>query len=414
MGFSPYEHGRQVGMSFGAARQEASDQGNIKNILAEAQASGDPQVLQNSIGRILSSVSKENQPAAINYIQNMMASAQTKQDSARKNVALQKAGFQPDLPESLNKLIYENQQNEAELDRFGLGARPTMQQDIQPQVQFRQQEIGGIQQPLQSEQKQQSFTSPIASKTDDELILMRGSKNPQIQRIADSELKRRQEERKANQSPFEPESDKLEAKRVSDLATEIENDYSVAKTEDMRLNRLNVLDEQGNISTSSIVKALDYFGLPIGLLSNPATEEFRKLESDFIRDVSKVFPGGKITNFEISSYMKTIPSLMNSPEGRKEIYRNRKLFNEAKTVRYNEYKKIIKENNGKKPANLGMLIEERTQDKIKNIEEQFVNGIQNALDKHQTPIRMYDPKGNPVDIPPREIERAMKAGAKFR
>jgi len=80
MGFSPYEHGRQVGMSFGAARQEASDQGNIKNILAEAQASGDPQVLQNSIGRILSSVSKENQPAAINYLQNMMANVQTKQD----------------------------------------------------------------------------------------------------------------------------------------------------------------------------------------------------------------------------------------------------------------------------------------------------------------------------------------------
>lgn len=409
MGFSPYEHGRQVGMSFGAARQEASDQGNIKSILAEAQASGDPQVLQNSIGRILSSVSKENQPAAINYIQNMMASAQTKQDSARKNVALQKAGFQPDLPESLNKLIYENQQNEAELDRLGLSGRSATQ--LQPQQQFGQPDIVGM---AQTRQAQPEFNSPIASKTDDELILMRGSKNPQVQRIADSELKRRQEERKANQSPFEPESDKLEAKRVSELATEIENDYNIAKTEDMRLDRLNILDEKGDITAPSIVKALDYFGLPIGILSNPATEEFRKLESDFIRDVSKVFPGGKITNFEISSYMKTIPSLMNSPEGRKEIYRNRKLFNEAKTVRYNEYKKIIKENNGKKPANLGILLEERTQEKIKDIEEQFVNGIQNALDKHQTPIRMYDPKGNPVDIPTREIERAMKAGAKFR
>lgn len=409
MGFSPYEHGRQVGMSFGAARQEASDQGNIKSILAEAQASGDPQVLQNSIGRILSSVSKENQPAAINYIQNMMASAQIKQDSARKNVALQKAGFQPDLPESLNKLIYENQQNEAELDRLGLSGRSATQ--LQPQQQFGQPDIVGM---AQTRQAQPEFNSPIASKTDDELILMRGSKNPQVQRIADSELKRRQEERKANQSPFEPESDKLEAKRVSELATEIENDYNIAKTEDMRLDRLNILDEKGDITAPSIVKALDYFGLPIGILSNPATEEFRKLESDFIRDVSKVFPGGKITNFEISSYMKTIPSLMNSPEGRKEIYRNRKLFNEAKTVRYNEYKKIIKENNGKKPANLGILLEEKTQEKMKDIEERFVNGIQNALDKHQTPIRMYDPKGNPVDIPPREIERAMKAGAKFR
>lgn len=411
MGFSPYEHGRQVGMSFGAARQEASDQGNIKSILAEAQASGDPQVLQNSIGRILSSVSKENQPAAINYIQNMMASAQGKQDLARKNIALQKAGFQPDLPESLNKAVFENKINQEEYNKHFVDMnQPNQvnQQDLRQLIPGQGNALGQDNAPVQNQQ------NIPRKRTTEELIRASASPNPNIARSALAELKQNQEERKANQSPFEPESDKLEAKRVSELATEIENDYNIAKTEDMRLDRLNILDEKGDITAPSIVKALDYFGLPIGILSNPATEEFRKLESDFIRDVSKVFPGGKITNFEISSYMKTIPSLMNSPEGRKEIYRNRKLFNEAKTVRYNEYKKIIKENNGKKPANLGILLEEKTQEKMKDIEERFVNGIQNALDKHQTPIRMYDPKGNPVDIPPREIERAMKAGAKFR
>src|SRR5690606_37714795 len=103
---------------------------------------------------------------------------------------------------------------------------------------------------------------------------------------------------------------------------------------------------------------MDAFGIPIGVLGNPATEEYRKLEADYVRDVSKVFPGGKITNYEVSAYLKTIPSLMNSPEGRKQIINNRKLMNEAKRVRYDAYKKILKENNGKKPQNLGILIDE--------------------------------------------------------
>ncbi len=222
------------------------------------------------------------------------------------------------------------------------------------------------------------------------------------------------ESRRVETKPtFEPESEKLEAKRVSEFATQIEKDYLTAKNENFRLNRMQELSDKGEVSTPLLIKALDTIGLPIGILSNPDTEEYRKLETDFIREARDIFPGGRITNYEIQSYLKTIPSLLNSKEGRESIIRNRKLLNEAKEVKYNEYKNILKENGGKKPPNLGIILEERISDKISNIEDRFKQGIQKEIEKFQQPVRMLDPQGRPVNIPPNQIEKALKAGAKF-
>lgn len=213
---------------------------------------------------------------------------------------------------------------------------------------------------------------------------------------------------------FEPESDRLEAKRVSDLATEVEKNYSTARNEDVRLERMSELSKKETLSTPSMIKALDSIGLPIGILSNPDTEEYRKLETDFIRDARDIFPGGRITNYEIQSYLKTIPTLMNSKEGREAIIRNRKLLNEAKKVKYDEYKKILKENNGRKPSNMGILLEERTADKIMDIEDKFREGIDNILDKHNQKIRMFSPDGKAYDIPAHMIPQAQQQGLMFK
>lgn len=213
---------------------------------------------------------------------------------------------------------------------------------------------------------------------------------------------------------FESEGEKLEAKRVSELATDIEKNYSVARAEDVRLDRMKELSDKGGVSTPAMVKTLDTLGLPIGILANPDTEEYRKLETDFIREARDIFPGGRITNYEIQSYLKTIPGLMNSPEGRDVIIRNRKLLNEAKKVRYDEYKKILKETGGKKPANMGILLEERTADKIIDIEDRFRSGLESSLDKFSPKLKMYGSDGRAYDIPSHMIPQAQQQGLIFR
>ena len=214
---------------------------------------------------------------------------------------------------------------------------------------------------------------------------------------------------------YEPTEERLEAERVSKLAESIVNDYESAKNEDFRLDRMEKLNkEKGEkkVITPLMAKTMEFFGLPLGILSNPQSEEYAKLEADFVRDVSKVFPG-QIRVYEIQAYLRTVPTLMNSPEGREAVIRNRKLMNEAKKVRYDEYKKILKENNGRKPRNLDQLIEERTGDKIRKIGQEFTEGMENSLDEKAPTVPMKDSQGNEYNIPYHMIPQATKQGFVF-
>jgi len=211
---------------------------------------------------------------------------------------------------------------------------------------------------------------------------------------------------------FEPTEAKLEAERVSNLATEIEKDYDSANMEDMRLGRQEQLAEKGTLPTPMMVKTLDSFGIPLAVLSNPDAEEYAKVEADYVRDVSKVFPG-QIRVYEIQAYMKTIPSLVNSDAGKKIIIKNRRLLNEAKKLRYDAMKDIIKENGGTKPRNMGQMLNDRIKHRMNAIGEELRDGMSKEADKFQTKIKMIAPDGRSVSIPANELESAIKAGARF-
>lgn len=212
---------------------------------------------------------------------------------------------------------------------------------------------------------------------------------------------------------FEPTEEKLEAQRVSELATEIEKSYSGAVSEDRRLDRMEKLSESDKLTTPLMKKSLDALGLPLGVLNNPDSEEFAKLEADFLRDVRDVFPGGRITNFEIQSYLKTVPGLSNTKEGRQRVVNNRRLQNKAKKLKYDTYKEILKENRGRKPRNLSLLIEERIGDQLDTISEQFRDGITESVDKSAPTFQVTAPDGTIRMIPNSQLKAALDAGGKL-
>ena len=395
---SPFEIGQAVGTNIAKGFTAYQDKTALDDILEKASRTQDPNVINDVMGQILQRVSPERQQVALGLLQQKQKFIQDNIEKQQKLAIDQrerqtkiKMGVDPDLPTPLAKEAFKTQQKDKRIASvFG-------------------------EQPQGTSQGQGTNSeNPFAQFSDDKLVALTGAPDREISEPAKTELRRRQEAAKAAQSQFEPEADKLEAKRVNELATEVEKEFQSATNENMRLERQLQLDKEGNVSTPALIKIMDTFGVPIGVLGNPATEEFRKLEADYVRDVSKVFPGGRITNYEIGAYLKTIPSLMNSPEGRKQIIANRKLMNEAKRVRYDAYKQILGENNGKKPQNLGVLLEERTAPKLMDIEDRYINNINEGVDKFQQPIRMFDPQGNPVDIPPNKIEAALKAGARFK
>jgi len=272
-------------------------------------------------------------------------------------------------------------------------------QDKQSAVRAKQEES---QLNLQREQRESQLLARMAE--GEELTLEeRGELSPTTQRSIMQQEK----------PVFEPKEAALEAERVSELASEIENDYKAAKSEEMRLGRMESLDEKGKLSTPVMVKALKSFGIPLGVLGNPDSEEYAKLEADFLRDVRQVFPGGRITNYEIQAYLKTVPGLMNSSKGRKSIIRNRKLMNDAKRLRYDAYRDVIKENKGVKPRNMGLLIDDKISQGMAEIEDNFRVGMQEDIEKFQQPLRMRNAKGRLADIPAHMVEQALQEGFKF-
>lgn len=106
--------------------------------------------------------------------------------------------------------------------------------------------------------------------------------------------------------------------------------------------------------------------------TSPDTEEFEKLSSQFISGAKSIF-GSRITDQDLRAYMAQIPTLSNTDAGKRKIIRSMKIANDAEHVRAKAMKEIIKENGGKRPATLPILVEERAQAELDRLAEKFVN-----------------------------------------
>lgn len=177
---------------------------------------------------------------------------------------------------------------------------------------------------------------------------------------------------------FEPESDKIEAKRSADYADQIVRDYSAAESSKNRLNQQLTAAKSGLLPTPAMVKTMDFLGIPLSVFSNPLAEGYDKNVNEYIKDVSNYFPG-QIRVAEIEPYMKTIPTLLNSDAGKELIIENQQIINEQKEANYEAYKQILKENNGRKPRNLDVEILERTKAKRQELGERLKENFEKAV-----------------------------------
>jgi hypothetical protein len=253
--------------------------------------------------------------------------------------------------------------------------------------------------------------SGLQAQSDEQLGALTGIKG--YSEPAKAELRRRQEERKLSQSHFEPTEEKLEAERQSKFADEIIKDYNAAQSSEKDLNQMIALAKSKKLSTPLMVKSLNTLGIPISILQNPLTEAYQKLENNFVKNVSDYFPG-QVRVYEAQTYMKTIPSLLNSDEGKEIVAKNLQLEDKAKKLRYEAYKDIINENKGKKPRNLDIQVLERTKNEMKKLGDEFQKNMETAIEMYGPKITMYSPdRKTRYEIPQNKIDEALKEGAVF-
>lgn len=89
------------------------------------------------------------------------------------------------------------------------------------------------------------------------------------------------------------------------------------------LDRMDQLENSGELSESGVINLLEQLGLNQEWLKNPANEEYTKLALDLLGGGSlQADYGSRVLASEFKVSLQRIPTLMQTPEGRKQIKEN--------------------------------------------------------------------------------------------
>jgi len=176
--------------------------------------------------------------------------------------------------------------------------------------------------------------------------------------------------------------DKINAKNKPYIVG-INGKYDATKSSGMRLNRYLELLKNGNLQKPEEVALYDFLAKKIGYdlrgtVLNADSQEAQKLTKDFLKDLPKLF-SGKITDRQASDYLKTVPSLMQSHNGKIRVATNLLLMDEITKLKYFEKEKIMAEYQGVEPANIETLINSRTDERVGAIAKEFVSGHRKSM-----------------------------------
>lgn len=144
-------------------------------------------------------------------------------------------------------------------------------------------------------------------------------------------------------------------KELGPIHKEITQAARGAKDDDRRLNRMEELINKGDLSRPrfhSLLNTIEHgifgFGINLHSLESADSQEFDKLSKEFLKNAKNVF-GSRITDNDVRVFLKMVPDLSQSKEGKLAIIHNMKAYNEALQVRKRASDKVLAANNGKLP-----------------------------------------------------------------
>ena len=254
----------------------------------------------------------------------------------------------------------------------------------------------------------QDFFSTIASNP----MLAAAAKN-----LGFSDIVKTGAEQGYKQQKLGMEERKLGLEATKNFRERVSEDYDASRENLMRLKRMEYLNKNNELTSPGVATTLDKLGLPIGILNNPDSEEFDKLSKDQLKSIRTYF-GARINQVEVENFLKTIPTLMNSKEGRNRVIDNLKILAEAKTATYKEYRdfrKTLKRGEAL-PEDLEDIVKDRTEKRLDKLAEDFVKGSQHGQQIATKPqqikdfVIMLDPKGQRRRVSKKDAKAAKKAG----
>lgn len=154
-----------------------------------------------------------------------------------------------------------------------------------------------------------------------------------------------------------------EVEKLASSARENANHYSA-------MQRLN---KQDKLINPMLYSALKTAHLDFPWLIGQEAQEYEKEKAGLLRDAKSIF-GARVTNFEMSQFLKMIPTLENTKEGRTTILKNLNLANKAALLREKAMRDIIRENKGTPPLDIHEQVEDRIGGQLDKISHMFATG----------------------------------------
>ncbi|MDX1532839.1 MAG: hypothetical protein R3230_01380 [Nitrosopumilaceae archaeon] len=232
---------------------------------------------------------------------------------------------------------------------------------------------------------------------------------------------------------FEGFNPREKAKFKADLYKDNKKDYmettSSIKSYDgmgLRLNQLDRLNNSGKLPKSFgrlniNAKTGD---LVIPAAANEETQLFVKTINDFTTEAKDSY-GSRITNFELNTFLKRLPTLANTEEGRRVILSQMQSLNDLNKLYENSLKTVYDQYGlqGIDRQNAEKIAEELRKDEEDKIKKRFEESIQaqerfeeSKKVKQQQPkgyLSVQKPDGTKGYIPPEMKDKAIKEGWKI-
>lgn len=149
--------------------------------------------------------------------------------------------------------------------------------------------------------------------------------------------------------------------------TEIRKLAQSAESDLAQLSKLEKLSDANKLPNDMVYKFLDTMGLSdVGSLIGADAQEFNKIITDMSTKIKDKY-GARITNFELGTFLRSLPSLLQDPQGRKQIIKDLKLMLSIPQERYKAMREIMKENGGVPPLDIADQVEDRVDSFKKDI-----------------------------------------------
>ncbi len=182
---------------------------------------------------------------------------------------------------------------------------------------------------------------------------------------------------------------------------ETTNKYKAFETDTkpklLQMQKLATDDELIGPTTNAFLEQL---GIPLGALDNPDSELYNKLSLDLLKGLPETY-GNRILKVEVDNFLKTVPGLSNSPEGRRLIASNILKLGEMKEVYYNAMRQKQREyldNNKPLPRDFQQVVFDQVKPQIDKINNEFVK-LSEIKSVPKDTIPFFDPDGNVVFVP---------------